>query len=72
MYFMWAAIFFLIAIVAGAFGFTNIAADASEIGRILFYLSLTVFLLILLSGLFIFNKVKRVLPKFDPNNSKTT
>ena len=36
------------------------------------YLSLTVFLLILLSGLFIFNKVKAVLPKFDSNSSKSS
>jgi uncharacterized membrane protein YtjA (UPF0391 family) len=58
MFFMWAAFFFLIAIVAAAFGFTDIAADASEIARILFYVSLMVFLLLLISGLFIFKKVK--------------
>lgn len=39
LYFMWAAIFFLIAIMAGAFGFTNIAAHASETGRVLLSLS---------------------------------
>ena len=72
LYFMWAAIFFLIAIMAGAFGFTNIAAHASETGRVLFSLSLTVFLLILLPGLCIFNKVKAVLPGFDSNSSKSS
>jgi len=58
MYFMWAAVFFLIAIVAAAFGFTDIAADASEIARILFYISLATFLLLLIAGLFVFRKVK--------------
>ena len=58
MYFMWAAEFFLIAIVAAAFGFTDIAADASEIARILFYISVATFLLILIAGLFVFRKVK--------------
>lgn len=68
MYFMWAVLFFLIAIVAGAFGFTDIAADASGIGKILFYVSLTVLLLILLSGLFIFNKVNAAFPNFSSGN----
>lgn len=31
MFFMWAAIFFLIALAAGAVGFTDISADASHI-----------------------------------------
>lgn len=64
MYFMWAAIFFVIAIVAGAFGFTDVAADASEIARVLFYLSLAVFLLIVLAGLFVVQKVKALLNGF--------
>jgi uncharacterized membrane protein YtjA (UPF0391 family) len=58
MFFMWAAIFFVIAMVAAAFGFTDIAAGASEVARILFYISLAIFLLLLISGLFIFRKVK--------------
>ena len=58
MFFMWAAIFFLIAIIAAAFGFTDIAADASEVAKVLFYISLAVFLLLLISGLIIFRKVK--------------
>ena len=33
MFFMWAAIFFLIAIVAATFGFTDISADASHIAK---------------------------------------
>jgi uncharacterized membrane protein YtjA (UPF0391 family) len=38
----WALIFFLIAIVAGIFGFTNIAAGARTIARVLFVLALLV------------------------------
>jgi uncharacterized membrane protein YtjA (UPF0391 family) len=46
----WALIFFLISIVAGVFGFTNIAAGARTIARVLFFLALlvaVVFLVIL-------------------------
>jgi len=38
----WALIFFLISIVAGIFGFTNIAAGARTISRVLFVVSLIV------------------------------
>ena len=46
----WALIFFLISIVAGIFGFTNVAAGARTIARVLFFLALlvaVVFLVIL-------------------------
>jgi uncharacterized membrane protein YtjA (UPF0391 family) len=46
----WALIFFLISIVAGIFGFTNIAGGARTIARVLFFLALlvaVVFLVIL-------------------------
>ena len=46
----WALIFFLVSIVAGIFGFTNIAAGARTIARVLFFLALlvaVVFLVIL-------------------------
>jgi uncharacterized membrane protein YtjA (UPF0391 family) len=46
----WALIFFLISIVAGIFGFTNIASGARTISRVMFFLALTlavVFLVIL-------------------------
>lgn len=56
MFFMWAAIFSLIALVAGAFGFTDISAGASEVARILFYISLAIFLLLLMSGWLLYRK----------------
>jgi uncharacterized membrane protein YtjA (UPF0391 family) len=38
----WALIFFLISIVAGLFGFTNIAAGARTIARVLFVIALAI------------------------------
>jgi uncharacterized membrane protein YtjA (UPF0391 family) len=38
----WALIFFLISIVAGLFGFTNLAAGARTIARVLFFIALTI------------------------------
>jgi uncharacterized membrane protein YtjA (UPF0391 family) len=51
MFFQWAAICFLIALVAGAFGCADISSRASHIARILFYVSLTLFIvLVILTG----------------------
>ena len=58
MFFMWAAIFLLIAIIAAAFGFTDISADGSHIAKILFYISLAIFIFFLISGLILFRKVR--------------
>ena len=46
----WAIIFFLISIVAGVFGFTDIAAGARGIAKILFGIFLIVFLIVLIFG----------------------
>lgn len=47
----WAAAFFVVAIIAGIFGFGDIAAAATGIARILFYVFLILFLISLVSGL---------------------
>ncbi len=47
----WAATFFVIAIVSAVLGFGGIAAGASEIARILFFVFLIVFVLTLITGL---------------------
>lgn len=47
----WAAVFFVIAIIAGVFGFGGIAAGASEAAKILFYIFVIVFLGSLVMGL---------------------
>ena len=57
MFFMWAAVFFIIALVAAALGFTEISAEASEVARILFYISLSIFGLLLISGFVLYRKV---------------
>ena len=46
----WAAIFFVIALVAAAFGFSGIAAGAASIAKILFFLFLAIFAVLLIAG----------------------
>ncbi|MFC0239921.1 DUF1328 domain-containing protein [Rhodopseudomonas telluris] len=43
----WAIIFLVISLVAGFFGFTNIAAGAARISKILFAVALALFVLFL-------------------------
>ncbi len=47
----WALAFFIIAIIAAVFGFTGIAAGASDIARICFFIFLVVFVFTLVWGL---------------------
>ncbi|WP_137937120.1 DUF1328 domain-containing protein [Chitinivorax sp. B] len=47
----WAATFFVIAIIAAIFGFGGIAAGATEIAKILFFLFLIGFVVSLVMGL---------------------
>jgi uncharacterized membrane protein YtjA (UPF0391 family) len=47
----WAAIFFVVALVAAAFGFLGIATAAVGIARLLFYIFLILFLVSLISGM---------------------
>ncbi len=50
----WSLYFFIIAIIAAAFGFTGIAAGAAEIAKVLFYIFIVLFLAALLLGVTIF------------------
>lgn len=43
----WAVIAFIVAMVAGALGFTNVAAGAATIGKVLFGIFLVIALIIL-------------------------
>lgn len=52
----WAFIFLVVALVAGLFGFTQIAVGAITIARFLFFLFAVLFLLALIGGVFIFKK----------------
>jgi uncharacterized membrane protein YtjA (UPF0391 family) len=47
----WAVVFFIIAIVAGFFGFGGIASAASGIAQVLFFVFVVVFLIALVMGL---------------------
>lgn len=47
----WAVIFLLVAIIAAVFGFGGIAAAATDIARILFFLFLVLFVLALVFGM---------------------
>lgn len=47
----WAAVFLVIAIVAAVFGFGGIAAAATWIAKILFFVFVVLFLVSLISGL---------------------
>jgi uncharacterized membrane protein YtjA (UPF0391 family) len=52
----WSFIFLIIAIVAGIFGFTNIEAGAVSIAKILFFIFISIWLLVLVLGLTVFKK----------------
>ncbi len=46
----YALIFFIVAIIAALFGFGGIAAGATEIAKILFYIFIVIFLVSLILG----------------------
>ena len=47
----WAAVFFVIALIAGALGFGGVAAAAGGVAQILFYIFVVLFLVALIAGL---------------------
>lgn len=47
----WAVTFFVIALIAAVFGFTNIAAASAGIAKILFFVFLVLFVASLIMGL---------------------
>jgi uncharacterized membrane protein YtjA (UPF0391 family) len=50
----WALLFFLISVVAGILGFTDISAASADIARVLFYIFVVIFFVLLILGLTIF------------------
>ena len=46
----WAIIFFLVSVVAGFFGFTGVAGGARTIAKVLFFIALVIFLIVLIFG----------------------
>ena len=49
----WALIFFVISLVAGFFGFTGVASGAKSVAKVLFFLALAIFLIVLIFGVFL-------------------
>ena len=52
----WSLAFLVIAIIAAIFGFTDIAAGAASIAKVLFFLFIVLFLVALLLGSSLFGK----------------
>lgn len=48
----WAIIFFVISLIAGFFGFTGVASGAKSIAKVLFFIVLGIFLIVLVFGVF--------------------
>jgi uncharacterized membrane protein YtjA (UPF0391 family) len=48
----WALIFFIISLIAGAFGFTGAASAARTVAKVLFVIALIIFLVVLIFGVF--------------------
>jgi uncharacterized membrane protein YtjA (UPF0391 family) len=55
----WAIVFAIISVIAGVFGFTGIAADSAAVAKILFFIALAIFVVLLVIGLFVGKRVSR-------------
>lgn len=55
----WAFIFLIIALVAAIFGFGGIASTAAGIAKVLFFIAIAIFIVMLLLGLFAARKISR-------------
>jgi len=53
----WALVFFLIALIAGALGFTSIAGASFAIAKILFFIFIALVAVLLIAAIFIGKKV---------------
>jgi uncharacterized membrane protein YtjA (UPF0391 family) len=53
----WAAIFFVIALIAGGLGFFGVASAAAGIAKVLFFIFLVLFLGALAAGIFVGKKI---------------
>lgn len=54
----WALIMFVVSLVAALFGFTDIAAASADIARVLFYVFIVIFVVLLILGLTVFRAVR--------------
>ena len=58
----WALVFFVVSIIAALFGFTDIAAATADVARILFYIFLVIFIVLLVLGLAVSRRFRLILP----------
>ena len=49
----WAIFFFLVSLVAGFFGFSGVASGAKSIAKVLFFIAIAIFLVVLIFGVFL-------------------
>lgn len=54
----WAAIFFVISIIAALFGFGGIAEGAADIAKVLFFIFVAIFVTFLVLGVLAANKLR--------------
>ena len=55
----WAILFFFISLVAGYFGFTGVASTTRTIAKVLFFIAIAIFLIVLIFGVFLGTLVVR-------------
>ncbi len=55
----WAFIMLIVSLVAALFGFTDLAAASADVARILFFIFLVLFVVLLVLGLTIFRTASR-------------
>jgi len=53
----WAALFFVISLIAALFGFTGIAEGSADIARVLFFVFLAICAILFILGMTVFNAV---------------
>jgi uncharacterized membrane protein YtjA (UPF0391 family) len=53
----WALIFLVVGLIAGILGFTNVAGASIAIAKVLFFIFLLIFLVLLIAGLTVARKV---------------
>lgn len=46
----WAILFFVISLIAGFFGFSGVASGTKSIAKVLFFIALAIFLVVLVFG----------------------
>ena len=52
----WAIIMLLVSLVAALFGFTDLSAASADVAKVLFYIFLVIFLVLLVLGMTLFRR----------------